>query len=101
MATLRCVMNLPADALFLEPGADWRSVSPRLITERRYPVLVIAVLGMALMAVGVVLQLTSPARLWPLLVAGSGVEAIALTLWFVVVPRMVSSCAMPSEPKTC
>jgi membrane protein YdbS with pleckstrin-like domain len=91
MATLRIVIDLPADPLFLEPGADWRPVSPKLITERRYPVLVIAVVGVALMVLGVVLQLTSAASLWPLLGAGLGVEAIALTLWFVVVPRMVSS----------
>jgi len=83
--------DLPVDALFLEAGVEWRPVSAKLITERRYPVLAIAVVGVALMVLGVVLQLTSAASWWPLLVAGFGVEAIALTLWFVVVPRLVSS----------
>jgi uncharacterized protein len=37
--------DLPRDPLFLEPGLDWRTVSPRLIWERRIPVAVLAVVA--------------------------------------------------------
>jgi len=85
------VIELPADPLFLEPGVEWRSVSPKLITERRYPVVALALVGFAMALAGVGLQLFGAPLLWPLVVAGLVIEVIAGVLWFVVVPRVVSS----------
>ncbi|MBA2444078.1 MAG: PH domain-containing protein [Nocardioidaceae bacterium] len=91
MATLRRVTGVPADALFFEPGVAWRPVSPKLVTERRLPVLAVALVGVAMMILGAALQLVGAPVLWPLVMAGLLVTAVAAVLWFVVVPRVVSS----------
>lgn len=82
---------MPADALFLEPGVEWRAVSPKLVTERRLPVLAVAFVGFALTILGLALPFFGGPVLWPLVAVGLLVTAVAVALWFFVVPRVVSS----------
>lgn len=84
------VTELPADALFLEPGVEWRSVSSKLITERRIPVVAVALLGVVVAAIGVAMRMTGGAPVVPFLVVALAIEAVAAALW-ALVPRLVSS----------
>jgi membrane protein YdbS with pleckstrin-like domain len=84
------VKDLAGDELFLEPGLDWRPVSPKLVTERRIPVAVTGLVGICLLAAaGFALATGSSYLGW--LVPGVIVLAGAAVGWFVVVPRTVSS----------
>ncbi len=78
------------DRLFREPGLDWRPVSPRLVTERRVPVAVVGLIGVALVAGAVVLASQGSSYLG-LLMPGVAVLAVAGLSWFWVIPRIVSS----------
>ena len=81
--------GLDDDPLFLDPALDWQPVSPKLVTERRLPLLLLP-----LLAVGsAVLAISAGSGAWrvawwtvaTLLVAG------AVVGWLVVVPRVASS----------
>jgi membrane protein YdbS with pleckstrin-like domain len=84
------VPDLTSDALFLDPSLDWQPVSPKLVTERRLPVLILPVFA-ALSAVLAVAATSS--TLWR--VVWWAIAAILLAAagvcWFVLVPRIVSS----------
>jgi hypothetical protein len=78
------------DALFLEPGLDWRPVSPKLVTERRIPVAVTGLVGVALVVVAGIAAANGSSYLgW--LIPGVIVLAVAAVSWFVIIPRTVSS----------
>ncbi|MBA2773343.1 MAG: PH domain-containing protein [Nocardioidaceae bacterium] len=79
------------DRLFADPELDWQSVSPALVTERRLPVAVLALLGLGLVVGGVVARLSGNGAGWPLVVLGLVVLAVAALLWWVVVPRVVAA----------
>jgi uncharacterized protein len=85
------VNDLPADPLFLEPGLEWRQVSPRLVTERRIPVGVLAIVAVVLLGVGLVGDATGSMSVWPFAVPAGVLAVAALVLWVVVVPRMAMS----------
>ncbi len=78
------------DRLFLEPGLDWRPVSPKLVTERRIPVAVVGLVGLVLVAGAAVLASRGSSYLG-LLIPGLVALAVAAVNWFWVVPRIVSS----------
>ncbi|MBA3311569.1 MAG: PH domain-containing protein [Nocardioidaceae bacterium] len=78
-----------ADRLFAEPDLDWHPVSPRLVTERRLPVLVGAVFGAALIVTGVVATMATGEAVWPVAVVGGALVAGSAVGWLFVVPRMV------------
>ncbi|MGI8577659.1 MAG: PH domain-containing protein [Nocardioidaceae bacterium] len=81
-----------ADRLFVEPGLDWRPVSPKLLTERRLPVLVGAIVGVGLIVVALLARSAgaSGASL-ALGIPGLVIALVAAGLWIVVLPRIVSS----------
>jgi uncharacterized protein len=85
------VNDLPRDPLFLEPDLDWRTVSPRLITERRLPVVAVAIVAVAVLGVGVAEEAHGSASLWPFAAVAAVLAAVSVVLWFVVVPRMAMS----------
>jgi uncharacterized protein len=85
------VRDLPHDPLFLEPGLDWREISPRLITERRIPVAVVALLAVGLLALGVFLDDKGVAPWWPAGLAAGIVASVCAWLWFVLIPRIATS----------
>ncbi|MGI8614761.1 MAG: PH domain-containing protein [Nocardioidaceae bacterium] len=78
------------DRLFADPELDWQSVSPALVTERRLPVAVLALLGLGLVVGGGVAMVDSGAG-WPLVLPGMVVIGVAALLWWVMVPRIVSA----------
>ncbi|MEJ7689152.1 MAG: PH domain-containing protein [Nocardioidaceae bacterium] len=78
------------DRLFADTELDWQSVSPALVTERRVPVAVLALLGLGLVGGGVVAMVDSGAG-WPLVLPGLVVIVVAALLWWVMVPRIVSA----------
>lgn len=84
------VTELPVDALFLESGVDWQSVSPKLVTERRIPVLAVALVGAVVAAIGVAVHVTDAAPALPFVAVALAVEALAGACW-ALVPRFVSS----------
>jgi membrane protein YdbS with pleckstrin-like domain len=80
---------LESDPLFLDPSLDWQPVSPKLVTERRLPLLAgpVVTLGAAFLA------LTVDSSGWAVVwwaVAGVVIAAAAVG-WFVIVPRVASS----------
>jgi membrane protein YdbS with pleckstrin-like domain len=83
--------DLPRDPLFLEPDLDWRTVSPRLITERRIPVLVVAIVAVAVLAWGFAEAAHGSASLWPFALVAAALAVGCLVEWFVLVPRMALS----------
>ncbi len=83
--------DLPSDPLFLEPGLDWRQVSPRLVTERRIPVAGLALLAVLVLGLGVVLGSHGAAAWWPFGVVAAVVALVCAFLWFFLIPRMVTS----------
>jgi membrane protein YdbS with pleckstrin-like domain len=85
------VHDLQPDPLFLEPGLDWHKVSPRLITERRIPVVVLALVAVAALVIGVVGQANGTVSSWPFVLAAGVLAVVALVLWLVLVPRMALS----------
>jgi membrane protein YdbS with pleckstrin-like domain len=85
------VRELPSDPLFLEPGLDWRAVSPRLITERRVPIAILGAVALGVLVLGVVLDSGGAAPWWPFGIVAAVMAAICSFLWFVLVPRVVMS----------
>jgi uncharacterized protein len=83
--------DLPSDPLFLEPGLDWREVSPRLITERRIPVAALGLLAAAVLALGVLLDVNDASPWWPFGLVAAVIAAVCALLWFVLVPRFAMS----------
>jgi uncharacterized protein len=84
------VKDVTGDRLFLEPGLDWKPVSPKLVTERRMPVAGLALVGLVLVVVAVVMAAGGSSYLgW--LIPGLVVLAVAAANWFFFVPRVVSS----------
>jgi uncharacterized protein len=78
------------DSLFAEPGLDWHPVSAKLVTERRVPVVAMAVIGLALLLIGIATATSSQGGYVPAMI-GALLLAVAALGWFVVVPRMVGS----------
>ncbi len=78
------------DRLFREPGLDWKPVSPRLVTERRIPVAVVALVGLALVAAAVAMAARGSSYVG-LLVPGLVILLVTGVAWFVAIPRVVSS----------
>lgn len=78
------------DRLFGEPGLDWRPVSARLVIERRIPVAVVGLVGVALTTGAVVVAGRGSSYLG-LLIPGVVVLTLAAVSWFWVIPRVVSS----------
>lgn len=80
---------IPADPLFLDPDCEWQSVSPKLVTERRLPWLVLPVASIGLLVWGLTAE-TGAGRTVPLILFAVCLIAWALG-WFVLVPRLSSS----------
>jgi uncharacterized protein len=80
----------PLDQLFVEPGLEWRQVSPKLLTERRLPLLGVALVGLGLIAAAVLLN-HEPAVRMVMIAIGLALLLAAGVGWCVVVPRMVRS----------
>ena len=86
------VKELADDPLFLEQGVDWRELSPKLVTERRLPVLALFLAAVAVGAFGIVLNATGSASLWwPFALVALVLAAVGALLFFVVVPRAVAA----------
>lgn len=85
-------MGKAADRLFVEPGLDWHPVSPRLLTERRLPVLGATVVGVGLIIAALVAR-AGGASTGALALGSCGLVVVFATAaaWFVVLPRIVSS----------
>lgn len=77
--------------LFLEPGLQWRPVSPKLLVERRLPTVGLAVLGLVLLVGGRLVAREAQAPGVVLMALGVVALAAALLGWFFVVPRIVSA----------
>jgi uncharacterized protein len=81
--------KLDSDPLFLDPTLDWQPVSPKLVVERRLPLLLapLAAVGAGLLAV------TVSSRGWEIVWWAVAVALLvgALVGWFLFVPRMASS----------
>lgn len=88
---LRSVNVSPVDRLFVEPSVDWQPVSPKLVVERRLPLVPLAFLGVAALVGGAVASGGQSSARTPLLFAGAVALVLAAVGWFVVVPRMVRS----------
>jgi membrane protein YdbS with pleckstrin-like domain len=84
------VRDLGPDELFLDPALDWQPVSPKLVTERRIPLLLL-VAGSAVCAIiAGTTSLSASGRIiwWTMAAAAMGLAAVG---WFVVVPRTATS----------
>jgi membrane protein YdbS with pleckstrin-like domain len=81
--------DLASDALFLDPSLDWQAVSPRLVTERRLPLLALLVLA----AGAAVLALVTASTAWSIVwwAVAAVLVLVAVVGWFFVVPRVASS----------
>ena len=83
------VQGSAVQRLFAEPGLDWQPVSEKLVVERRLPLVVVAALGLLLVAAGRWLAQESATAGWVITgLGGLGVGAAAAG-WFLVVPRVV------------
>lgn len=82
--------DLPPDPLFLEPGLEWHGVSPKLVTERRLPLLAMGIVAIGLLVAGIFLEGRDAAPLLPFALAAGAIAAVALVMWFVVVPRVAA-----------
>jgi len=85
------VSDVPADELFLDPHVPWQPVSPKLVTEYRLWWLISAAVGIALLALGLVLEATDAAPWWPF-----GLAALPFLLafavgWWWIAPRTATS----------
>jgi len=85
------VSDAAGDRLFADPDLDWQPVSPALVTERRLPVAVLALLGLGLVVGGGAAMAADSGAGWPLAVPGLLLLALAALLWWVLVPRVVSA----------
>jgi uncharacterized protein len=83
------VRDLASDALFLDPSLDWQAVSPRLVTERRLPLLVLPLVAIGAAVLALTSRSTAAQILWWLVAVG--MLALAVVGWFVIVPRVASS----------
>lgn len=81
----------PVDRLFVEPGLEWRQVSPKLLIERRLPLLGVALVGLGLAAAGMRTFSQDTAARLVLVGLGLALLLAAAVGWYVVVPRMVRS----------
>lgn len=79
------------DRLFVDPELSWQPVARALVTERRIPAAVVALVGLALVTGALFLGLGSGGGGWALFVPGVVLLVGALVAWFVVIPRMVGS----------
>ena len=82
--------DLPPDPLFLEPGLDWHGVSPKLVTERRLPLLGLGVVAVGLLVAGFVLNERGAAPWQPFALVAAALAVFVLVMWFVVVPRVAA-----------
>lgn len=57
--------DLPADDLFLDPAVAWEPVSLKLVTAYRIYWVIALVIGVAVLALGLVLEVTDSAPFWP------------------------------------
>lgn len=83
--------NPAVERLFVEPGLDWQGVSPRLITERRLPLLVVALAGVGLAVSGIAAVVRSGDAGIVLIVIGCLLLLFAGVSWFIFIPRQVRS----------
>ena len=83
--------NSSVERLFAEPGLEWRSVSAKLLVERRLPLIGLAGFGLLLMLGGRLVGWDAAGPGVVVSVLGLGALAAAVVGWFVVVPRIVSS----------
>jgi membrane protein YdbS with pleckstrin-like domain len=81
--------SIPADPLFLDPTLDWQPVSPRLVTERRLPWLVLLLAAVALLVLAVGSE-PGVGRTILVILAPTCVVVWALA-WFMLVPRLSTS----------
>jgi hypothetical protein len=83
------VSGLAPDPLFLDPSLEWQPVSPKLVTERRLPLVLLPVVAVG----AVVLALTAASTAWQIAwwAVAAVLVAAAAVAWFVLVPRVVSS----------
>lgn len=83
--------ELPNDDLFLDPEVSWQSVSPKLVTEYRLGWVIALLIGLAVLALGLVLEATGSAPWWPFgLVALPFLVAFVLG-WVWLAPRTATS----------
>ncbi|MBA2560106.1 MAG: hypothetical protein H0V07_09500, partial [Propionibacteriales bacterium] len=73
--------DLPADPLFLEPGVDWRGVSPKLVTERRIPVAAVGAVGLGVLVLGIMMDAGGAPSLWPFGLVTALIWTICALLW--------------------
>jgi uncharacterized protein len=83
------VGDLASDALFLDPALDWQPVSPKLVTERRLPLLVLPALAVGCVALAVTVSSTAWQIVW--WAVAVALLVVAAASWFFFVPRTVSS----------
>jgi membrane protein YdbS with pleckstrin-like domain len=85
------VSDLPSDDLFLDPEVSWQPVSPKLVTEYRLGWGVALLIGLAVLALGLLLEATDNAPSWPFgLVAAPFLIGFVLG-WFWIAPRTATS----------
>jgi membrane protein YdbS with pleckstrin-like domain len=77
-----------SDDLFRDPDLTWRAVSPRLAVERRLPVVVVALLGLAIGLVGLLV----PPSPWDVVLAAIGATLLlSSAVAWVMVERVVKN----------
>ena len=81
----------PVQRLFAEPGLDWRPVSPKLVVERRLPMLGLSLVGLLLMLGGRFIARDAHGPGVVFMSLGVLALAAAVVGWFFVVPRVVSA----------
>jgi membrane protein YdbS with pleckstrin-like domain len=85
------VTDLPDDALFLDPTVAWQRVSPKLTTQYRIGWVLTLAIGLSLLALGLVLDLTESAPWWPWALAAAPFLATFVAGWFWFAPRTASA----------
>jgi membrane protein YdbS with pleckstrin-like domain len=83
------VRDLDSDGLFLDPALDWQPVSPKLVTERRLPLLVVVLAAIGAAVLAATAASTAPRVLWSTVAVL--LVALAAVGWFVIVPRTASA----------
>jgi membrane protein YdbS with pleckstrin-like domain len=85
------VSDVPADDLFLDPQVPWQQVSPRLVTEYRLWWLLVGAVGVVMLGIGVVLELTDAAPWWPFGIAAAPFLVLFAVGWWWFAPRTATS----------
>jgi uncharacterized protein len=85
------VSDLPADDLFLDPQVPWQPVSPKLVTEYRLWWLLLGAIGLLVLGLGVVMELTGATPWWPFGIAAAPFLVLMAAGWFWFAPRTATS----------